>query len=318
MQFQLAIESNGELWQPSVLDGVSWETERRGSPGKLSFNVLRDDFLKMEEGSAVGLSVDGKDVFHGNVFSRKFDKQLSISVTAYDQIRYLKNKDTIYYDNKTASDVIEMIAGDYGIRLGDIEKTDFIISDRNEKNTSLLDIFYNALDLELTHAGKMFVLYDDYGKLCLKTPENMEVPICINEGTAENFDYNISIDNETYNKVKLIYEDSDSGGRAYYDAKDLDNIKKWGLLQYFESIKKGEVGQTKANNLLKMYNAPTRSLKIKNVVGDVRVRAGSLVTVKLNLGDMAVDSKMLVEKCSHVWNESEHWMDLTLRSSMFY
>lgn len=90
-----------------------------------------------------------------------------------------------------------------------------------------------------------------------------------------------------------------------------------GLLQYFDTLQKGENGQAKADALLKLYNKKTRNLKITNALGDNRVRAGSMVVINLDLGDMKVKNWMLVEKCKHTYKEGEHWMDLTLRGGEF-
>ena len=89
------------------------------------------------------------------------------------------------------------------------------------------------------------------------------------------------------------------------------------MLQYFDTLSKGENGQAKADALLQLYNKKTRKLKITNAFGDVRVRAGSMVVIKLNLGDRNVQNFMLVETCKHKFNLDSHRMDLTLRGGEF-
>ena len=98
---------------------------------------------------------------------------------------------------------------------------------------------------------------------------------------------------------------------------DSEHIKLWGKLQYFDTLKEGENGQAKAEALLKLYNSKTRKLKISNALGDVRVRAGCLIGVALDLGDIIANTLMLVEKVTHTFKESEHLMDLTLRGGEF-
>ena len=90
-------------------------------------------------------------------------------------------------------------------------------------------------------------------------------------------------------------------------------MNQWGVLQYFDTISKGENGQAKADALLSLYNKKTQSLKITNAIGDNRVRAGSLVVIDLKMGDATLRNFMLVEQCKHSYKEGEHWMDLTLR-----
>ena len=88
-------------------------------------------------------------------------------------------------------------------------------------------------------------------------------------------------------------------------------------MQYFDTLKKGENGQAKADALLKLYNKKTRSLKLTNVLGDNRVRGGNMVVVNLDLGDVKLKNFMLVESCKHIYKENEHWMDLTLIGGEF-
>lgn len=299
---------------------MDYKTE--SSPGKLTFKVLGDDLADFSEGSAVRMKENGEEIFFGFVFSQQRAKDQIISVTAYDQLRYLKNKDTMVYENKTADQLLRMIAADYALNVGTLENTGYVIESRVEENTSLFEMVENALDLTLTNTGEMFVLYDDFGKLTLKHLSSMSVGqpgayLMLDEETGENFEYTSSIDDNTYNKIKLTYDNEESGFREVYIGQDSGNINKWGILQYFDTLKKGENGQAKVDALLKLYNKKTRSLKLSNALGDNRVRAGSMVVVNLDLGDMKLKNFMLVESCRHIYQENEHRMDLTLRGGEF-
>ena len=246
------------------------------------------------------------------MFTKKRNKTDTIQVTAYDQLRYLKNKDTYSYENKKASEVVKMIAADFNLNLGAIEDTQFIIASRVERNKTLFDTIQNALDLTLQNRKQLFVLYDDFGKLTLKNIESMKLNLLIDEDSAENFDYSSSIDGETYNKIKLSYEN-----REIYIAQDTNSINQWGVLQYFEEIEETTNGKVKADTLLSLYNKKTRSITLKNVLGDISVRAGASVIIKLNLGDVKVQNYMIVEKAKHSFKNGEHFMDLTLKGGDF-
>lgn len=322
VELLVANESGSKVYQPAVEEGIEWTTQRAGTPGKLTFKVLKDDILDFTEGSAVRLKVNGDEVFYGFVFTKSRQKDQIITVTAYDQLRYLNNKDTKVYEGKTATQFIQMLSADYRLNVGDMEDTGYVIASRVEENSSLFDMIGNALDLTLTNTGNMFVLFDSFGKLTLKSLGKMRVGdgdnyLMIDEETGENFDYKSSIDSQTYNKVKLTYDNEKTGTREVYIAQSGENMNKWGILQYFDTLQKGENGQAKADALLKLYNKKTRNLKIQNAFGDNRVRAGSLIVVNLALGDMSVKNFMLVEKCIHTYKESEHWMTLTLRGGEF-
>ncbi len=324
MEIELLIADNSgkKVYLPAVEEGIEWSTERRGVPGKLTFNVIADTALCLDEGAAIRLKVDGTPVFFGFLFTKRQDKEGIVSVTAYDQLRYLTNKDTYVYENKTASELLKRLAADFRLQTGEIEQTGFVIASRVEDNTSLFDMIGNALDLTLQNTKEMFVLYDDFGKLTLKNIASMKVGkpgayLMIDEETGENFDYTSTIDNNTYNKIKLTYDNEETGKREVYIAQDEENINRWGVLQYFDTLSKGENGKAKADALLKLYNQKTCNLKLTNVLGDNRVRAGCMVIICLDLVDRKLKNWMLVEKCRHRYKEGEHWMDLTLRGGDF-
>lgn len=322
VELLIADTTGNKAYIPIVEEGIEWTTERRSTPGKLTFKVLKDDIINFQEGAAVRLKVNGVPVFFGFVFTKKRNKDQIITVTAYDQLRYLNNKDTYVYENKTASQLVKMIAADFSLNVGKVEDTGFVIASRVEDNTSLFDMIENALDLTLQNNKEMFVLYDDFGKLTLKNISSMYVGepgayLMIDEETGENFEYSSSIDTDTYNKIKLTYDNEDTGKREVYIAQDSGNMNAWGILQFFDTLSKGENGQAKADALLQLYNKKTRNLKITNALGDPRVRAGSMVVINLALGDMNVKNFMLVERVTHKFNLDEHFMDLTLRGGEF-
>jgi hypothetical protein len=160
-------------------------------------------------------------------------------------------------------------------------------------------------------------MYDDFGKIALKSLENMQLNTLIDEETGQNYDYKSSIDEQTYNKIKLVYDNEDSGQRDVYIAQDSEHMNDWGVLQYYDTLQEGENGQAKVDALLELYNSKTRKLTIRNAFGDIRVRAGSMVVVILDLVDVKLKNLMLVESCTHTFNLDEHWMELKLRGGEF-
>ena len=313
MDIILKIENpdTGRVYIPLVEDGIKWTTSREGTPGSLEFTVVKDNIINFQEGNRVELIVDNTPVFSGFVFKKSRTKESTISVKAYDQLRYFKNKDTYIYENKTASQVLEMIAKDYGLFTGDVADTKYSMS-AVEDNSTLFDIMKNALDATLINTKEMYVLYDDFGQLTIKNIGDMKVPVKIDDKAAENFDYETSIDGETYNKIKLLYEDSDSGKMEVFTAQSNYTIKKWGVLQYFDKIDNTENAAMTAQALLSIYNNKSRSLSINGIFGDLRVRAGSQVPVFLNLGDIVANTYLIVEKCTHTFKQDQHTMDIEL------
>lgn len=319
MRVDIIIAHEDTIYYPIISEDITWSLSRKGSPGKLTFSVVKDDILNFEEGDAVKMAVDGEDVFYGFVFTKSRSGQSPnvINVTAYDQLRYFKNKETYTYTNKTATEVIQMIAKDFGLNVGELEDTEYVIESKAEDDATLFDIVQDALDDTLTNETKIYVLYDDVGKLTLKNVENMKLNLLIDVDTIGSYTYTSSIDTQTYNQIKIVYENSDSSTREIYIAKDSSNINKWGLLQYTDTVESTTSGSTKADALLELYNQKTRSLTITDQLGDIRVRAGSSIIAKLDLGDVSIQSYMLVETVTHTFSNGQHLMSLKLKGGTF-
>lgn len=314
----LTIQSGNKIFSPPIIDDVQIEWERVGVPGKLTFTTIKipNDGIGYNEGDPVCFYYNDKKVFMGYIFKKSRDKEQHIKIVAYDQLRYLKNKYTYAFENKTAKQIIEALCADFNLNIGTISKTSYVIPSIVEENISAFDIILDVLEETLVNTGKMYVLYDDFGKIQVKNVENMRSDILICESTAENFDYTSSIDDETYNSIVLYYKgDGEDDTMKIYTASSKENIKKWGTLRYFEEVKHKSIGQNKANALLKLYNRKTRELKVNNAFGDIGVRGGTLIPVKLYLGDINVKNYMLVEKVTHKFSDNQHTMDLTLEGA---
>jgi hypothetical protein len=87
------------------------------------------------------------------------------------------------------------------------------------------------------------------------------------------------------------------------------------MLRYFEAVDTPTAAQNKANSLLSLYNKKMRELKITEAFGDITVRGGTMIPVKLDLGDVQVNNYMLVEKVTHNFEHGHHTMDLTLEGA---
>lgn len=319
MTYELLIQHGNKIVFPPVVDGVDIEWERKGQPGKLTFEVVRTDSLEFEEGDPCRFSVDGTPVFYGFVFekSRKGSEPDVIKCTVYDQLYYFKNKDTYVYENKTAADVTRMIAEDFQLNVGTLDDPGYRIASRVEDNQTLFDIAQNAIDETLKATGKMLVLFDDAGKLTLRELSGMRLNLLVDADTAGDFDYKSSITSETYNRIKLSYENKDTGEREIYIAQDGENINQWGVLQYYEKIDNKANAKAMADALLDLYNTKTRTLKIQDALGDIRVRGGTLLVVMLDLGDTRVSSYLMVESVKHEFKDGQHLMEMKLRGGKF-
>lgn len=319
MVAQILIQRGNKVYYPAIVEDITLDWTRKDSPGKLKFKVINDGNISFREGDPVKLTVDGSDMFYGYVFSKQQSSSTPylIEVTAYDQLRYFKNKDTYIYTNKTATEVIRMIADDFGLRVGTLENTGYKIKSRTEDNMSLFDIAQNALDETLRAKTQLYVLYDNAGALTLRNIENMKLNLLIDADTTGSYSYTSSIDSQTYNQIKITYENTDSGKREVFIARDSAHINEWGLLQYTDTVEDSVSGAAKAEALLSLYNAKTRKLTVSDVLGDKRVRAGCSVICKFDLGDISLQRYLMVEQVTHTFKNNEHKMSMKLRGGNF-
>lgn len=304
--------SRGRIFDCIIQEPVVWELQRKGTPGKLTFNIVKDEILGFHEGDAVRFDYDGHKIFFGFVFTKKRTSNRIIAVTAYDQLRYFKNKDTYVYKGKTAAQVLQMIIADQKLQGGIIADTKYVIPSRVEDKAELFTVANSALDLTTQSTGIIYVLYDNYGELDLRDIKTLKLDILIDEDSGETFEYTTSIDESTYNKIILSRENKKTGKRDIFIAQDSEAMNEWGILQLEESLDEGENGQIKANALLALHNRKTRKLHMNKVFGDVRVRGGSTLGVQMYLGDITVANFMMVDTVKHSFYESYHRMDLKM------
>ena len=164
--YELLMQNGTTVYLPPVKEEVKVTTERQISPGAMEFSFVNTG-ISIAEGNPVRFKDGETGVFYGFVFKIKRDRSNIVTITAYDQLRYLKNKDTMVYDDKTAGEVVTDIGNKYGYNLGTIADTIWKIASRVEDNVSLMDMIGNALDLTLQNTGDLYILYDNFGKMNL-------------------------------------------------------------------------------------------------------------------------------------------------------
>lgn len=312
-----------EYFVPSVFDGAKCELHWVGAPGKLTCKIVRDETLKMEYGDTIDVSWNGKQFFHGFIFEMRRGKDQYWDIIAYDQMRYLLNKDTFSYTGKKASEVIKELAEDFELLVGELDDTGYVIDKRREANASILDMCQNALDLTMIHTDRLFTLYDDCGKLMLKDLEEMQSNLLIDAETAQDYSYTGTIDKGTYNLIKLDVDDGDNGHKTIYapttakEYEESETRKQWGVLQYSASINaKKQNPQQLADSYLKHFNRISRTLSIKGAAGDLSIRGGSMLWININLGETGWEQdetqakRLIVQNVVHTFSNHEHTMDM--------
>lgn len=311
-RFKVIIDNRGKIQDVLVEGEVTVTWSRNGAPGQMVVNIVKDENLDYQEGNPIAFYVDGKIFFYGYVFSKSRTGEQIITTTCYDQLRYLKNKATYQYKDWTYTELLKNICADRNLQVGEVEDTKFKIPGRIEENKEFWEILRFASDMTTANTGKLYTMFDKGGKICLKSIENMKTKDVIDYDCTKDFNYETSINSNTYNRVHLKLLDDNKKEIKSATAEDTKSIENWGLLSYSDSTNNEELDiEAKAKELLQVLNRKHRKLRLKNIVGRLDVRAGSMVPVQMmGIGDIDINSYMLVQNVTHRFSEEHHFMDL--------
>lgn len=299
----------------SATRSVEWTTNRTGSPGKLTFSLLKHKEMRLDPGDVVRFSVDSELQFYGWIFTVAEDRWGVIEVTCYDRLRYLKANASYAFYAQTAGDIIRQIAGDFQLDVGTIEDTGYKLPSLVEQDQTCLDIIGDALEQTLLNTGKVFVLYDDGNGLALQEAANMMVDVMIGDKSLlTDYTYSRDIDQQTYNSIKLARPNEETGRADVYILQDSETIGQWGLLQLYQTVD-GEANeaqiQAQAQASLEYYNREYQTLKISSL-GVSGLRAGQMLLIQAQ--DMGQDGGfsqyVLLDRVTHKWENNVHTMDI--------
>ncbi|HBE87487.1 MAG TPA: hypothetical protein DDW53_22350 [Lachnoclostridium sp.] len=317
MSYKLLVlnaEANTMYDYAPITQKVTYTTNRSGSAGKLTFIYLQKP-TNLTEGAKVQFYVDGKEVFQGYVFTIELDRWGFVSVTAYDQLRYLKSNASYSFVGKKLGEIIQQIAVDMQLQVGELEDTGYIIPTLTKENTECLDIAEYGLQVTQYNTGKTFVFFDDFGKLSLREAKNMMSDVLIGNGSIlTEYSYKSDIDSDTYNQVKLVRPNKETGQGDTYVFSDQSTIKKWGLLQKYEKVdenlNEAQINQ-QGNIMMAYYDRVLKTISVDGVGGVTGLRAGAMTMFKIKgVPELASGMFLLLDKVKHTFSDGEHTMNL--------
>lgn len=319
MNIELLIQNkkDGLLYDVSeaIKESIQFEEQLDLSPGKLTFTLRSDTTKVISEGSTVSFKVNAQEIFFGYVFKFEVNHKKEICITAYNLIRYLKFKDTYNFEGMSCQDIFKKICGDKSLKHQVVHECAYVLPARLNDNKTLADMLQYTFDKTLIDTKQWMFYRDDFGTLKLLDVAQERTNLILGDGSlVKEFSYGSSIDEETYNQIKLRKENKETGKRDTYIVKDDSTIKMWGLLQYHENVDENmndaQIEQL-ADKYLESYNKPKRTLKIP-CVGDMRVRAGKGVLLMIgDLKEFAIyNTWAIVSKVSHSFGNDSHMMDV--------
>lgn len=324
LQVQSAGSAPGGATQTRITDYASvtreaeLTTNRLDSASKLTFTCIENNGIAIPEGSQVELAVDGVRMFKGYIFTIERNHDGEVSYTAYDQLRYLKANASYTFENMTLSQIIRQIAADFGLTVGVLEDPGYIFPCLIKENESCLDIIYDALYQTIIQTGRIFNFYDNAGALTLTEAKNMFVSTKLGDGSlVTDYTYKRDIDSDTYNRIKLVRPNQETGRTDVYLYEDAETIAKWGLLQYYDEVDEN-MNEAQIDELcqmyLKYYNRVVQTISIDSI-GVAGVRAGVILPVSISaVNDLSATRLLLTEKITHKFEADDHTLSVEVKN----
>lgn len=282
--------------------------------------TLVGDRIEIPQGAKVYCEVDEVGLFSGYVFKAEKTQTKAINYTCYDQLRYLKAKASYAFKAVNLTTIIRQVANDFKLEVGELAETVYKFPSLIKDNESCLDIIFDALAETIRQTGKIYVFYDDLGKLTLKEADALTWNVVIGDNSLlSQYNYTQSIDNNTYNRVKLVRPNEKTGKADTYVAQDSETMSKWGVLQLYKVVGKNmnaaQVEQT-ALVYLAYYNKVWETLKLSKVIGYTPLRAGWVVPVLMSDIDVSLGGlpkKFICDKVTHTLQGESHLMSLEVK-----
>ena len=312
-----------------LVDGIQYSTVLEGQPSKLTFTLQKDPNgkLSVHNGSTVQFRRDGKGIFFGYVFDMGTDATETYKITAYDQMRYLKNETTTYLSGMKVSEVFNKLCNENGLRkFTVVTPCDFICPDKIYEGQTLFSILKDQITRAniASNGKKYYFIRDNFGTLELNEIGNCKTDLVIGDKSLlSSYQFSISIDKNTYNRFLLVKKDGNSNSLMKYVVEDSGTQKLWGMLQKVinvdENNNKEQMTEIGKQNLTR-YNRESRSFKL-SALGDDSIFAGSGISVNIpQLRTVKiVDNKetnefldMWVVGCTHNFNKDMHTMELDI------
>lgn len=331
-------QDSEELWDcSSILNQASWYTSiLTGQPGKLTFSLVEDNTeCNPDFGNQVRLDIDGKTIFIGYIFGINEKGQTgSLEYIAYDQTRYLKNPAYYTFVNRTGSDIFKAICADNGLKTGEIEESSFAREVHICDGKSCWELLEECINDELTSKGDYFTFFDNAGELTFTKLDNLRTDIIIgDESLLQDYDYNRSIDEDTYNNIIVRQEDGKKAQKVVKtkivtEIKPTDlvgvitkkipsSIPKWGKLTHIETTQNLTESQMQERGAMLFYlkNRPTEKL-VLNCIGDKNLRAGNGIIVNITKKNLL--GYYVILSCTHNIVDDLHSMDIEIVYSGVY
>lgn len=305
-KIQLILIKNKVQYDISQLvNQVKWSGKKGSAPRTLQFTLLNDNNLtksgiNIEDGHTCIFKYDGSEVFRG-IILRQDENSSGKKATykAYDLGIYLSNnKDTFSFTNKRADQIFKNICKRYGITVGSVANTKYVIGELIQSKKKAWDCFLSALSKTYKHTGKRYYIRSEKGKLNLLKRSDDVVDIIAETG-VNILDYKKT---KSYEKIVtriVCYNDDNS---LVTSAKNTSLESKIGIFQdviNYDDEKTTAQLKKLCQTTLSEKSKITHSVSI-SVLGNVKLISGRCINVIIK--PLGISRKFYIDSDTHTFN----------------
>lgn len=303
-----------------IVESVSWSGDITQASRKLNVSLSntingKTKLVSIKEGAEVRFKWKNVELFRGVLFRQGIKMNGMHDFTCYDENFYLsKNYDTVKLKNEKASSFIKRMCAKYGIAVGTVADTGYVIPKMILRDKALYEMFIIALTETRKRSAKKFVITCKGGKLQLNERKTQVVKWILENGVnILDASYSRSIE-EMSTQVKVMGT-TKKEKEIVAVVKNAALIKAYGIMQHLENASDDTTQaqlEALAKQLLKELGTVDDEATI-DALGIPDVIAGKAIQIKESM--TGIIGGYYVSTDEHTFVGNHHTMSIQLSAT---
>lgn len=329
-KFEIHSRKSENYWdvRKLVKDDFTLKTDGNFAAGELDFDLFEvNEGFVPNNGDEVRFEWDNQKIFFGHIFKVNYTSDEVFSCVAYDNMRYLKNEDSLVWPVSTLTQRFTTMCKSAGVSYRIVKGSNYKLPAKVSDGVSFFSMLQEDIESVYTATKERYFIRDNFGtvELCaMPLQTSGEVLVVGDKSIATSWEYDRSID-DAANVVKVVKNSKKDAGKTTATASDdLNNtvitsqsasssstISRWGKLQIVEKVNDDKMNsaqmKSQARSLLKQHNIQESSMKV-TAIGSLYFKVGSIFMLKVaSLGDIGIKQPIVtVQTCTQNFS-SKNW-----------